>query len=152
MQRRGGTTKAAPSTKQGGDTKKVTKKTPHLEQGGVTDMTEDNFCDDLNLRFDDLPLPEGRERGTPTPLKQGGDSDSDGPPLAPSILHTTRVDGLKTIAKHGDKLFELDPKSSISILKLLQTYDWPRDDITDIGLTLEKGLPRLGVLTQRHLH
>ncbi len=59
----GGTTKAAPSTKQGGDTNKVTKKTPHLEQGGVTDMTEDNFCDDLNLRFDDLPLPDGREQG-----------------------------------------------------------------------------------------
>jgi hypothetical protein len=34
---------------------------------------------------------------------------------------------------------------------LLEAYDWPQDDITDIGLTLEKGLPRLGVLTHRHL-
>ncbi len=158
VQRRGGTTKAAPSVKQGGDTKTVTQKTPHLEQGGVTDMTEDNFCDDLNLRFDDLPLPYGEEREEkpPTPREQGGDSDgshtsSGRPPLAPSVLHTTRVDGLKTTAKHGDKLYELDPKSSIAILKLLENYDWPQDDITDIGLTLEKGLPRLGVLTQRHL-
>ena len=54
-------------------------------------------------------------------------------------------------AKHGDKLFELDPKSSLEILKLLEAYDWPVD-VTDIGLTLEKGSPRLGVLTMRHLN
>mgnify|MGYP000323397396 CR=1 FL=1 len=73
------------------------------------------------------------------------------PPLAPSILQAPTGAGRKTIAKHGDKLFELDPKSSIAILKLLEAYDWPQD-VTDIGLTLEKGSPRLGVLTFRHLH
>ena len=40
----------------------------------------------------------------------------------------------------------------MEILKLLEGYDWPKDDITDVGLTLEKGAPKLGVLTIRHLN
>ena len=85
------------------------------------------------------------------------------PPLAPSTLVRYNAQTLNTnesaaydkdsyvTAKHGDKLFELDATSSIEILGLLEGYDWPNDDIIDIGLTLDKGAPRLGVLTIRHL-
>ena len=76
-----------------------------------------------------------------------------GAPAAPSKRTSSsggRPVGLK--AKHGDKLFTLDPNSSIIILKLLEEYEWPQDGINDIGLTLEDDLPRLGVLTIRHLN
>jgi hypothetical protein len=72
------------------------------------------------------------------------------PPLAPSVLFQRGNKSVK--AKHGDALFELDTESSLEVLRLLEGYDWPKDDITDIGLTLEKGAPRLGVLTIRHLN
>ena len=120
-------------------------------RGGITiittptDKTGDT-CDDLNLRFDDLPLHE-EGGGFVT-----GVSSQGGAPAAPSkrtSSHGGRPVGLKT--RHGDKLFELDPNSSITILKFLEEYDWPHDDVTDIGLTLEGDFPRLGVLTIRHL-
>jgi hypothetical protein len=57
----------------------------------------------------------------------------------------------QSTAEHGDTLFELDPKSSLAILKLLDGYDWP-DEIVDIGLTIaDHDVPRLGVLTHRHM-
>ena len=70
----------------------------------------------------------------------------------PSVLVTPSGKDRTLKAIHGTRLFELDPQSSIKILKLLEDYDWPKDDITDIGLTLEKGSRRLGVLTMRHLN
>ncbi len=86
------------------------------------------------------------------PLVASGEQGYKGepPPLAPSVLYQRMDQRVK--AKHGDTLFELDTDSSLEVLKLLEGYDWPHDDITDIGLTLERGAPRLGVLTIRHLN
>ncbi len=144
------------------DLKDSKKRTPHdlyeytaapsvQRRGGITIITTptkrtgDN-CDDLNLRFDDLPLhEEGGEFVTGVPSHGGA-------PAAPSKRTDSsggRPVGLK--AKHGDKLFTLAPASSIEVLKLLEAHDWPAG-VHDIGLTLEKGSTRLGVLTILHLN
>jgi len=113
----------------------------------ITDQTQQDTSDDQNLGFDDLPLHE-----------EGGVSETLGNTAAPATGPPPPGDGkgaggrqTQVNAKHGDKLFKLSPNTSITILKLLEEYDWPKDDITDIGLTLENGAPKLGVLTARHL-
>ena len=85
--------------------------------------------------------------------RRGGGFVTEVPPQGGTPAAASTITGGRSTlkAKHGDKLFELDPDSSIIILKLLEEYDWPKDDITDIGLTLENGAPKLGVLTARHL-
>ena len=84
-------------------------------------------------------------------------------PIAASVLFASRTqytqnqnkDGTEEIiqrpAKPGDELFKLELNSSLEVLRILEGYTWPHDDTTDIGLTLDKGFPRLGVLTNRHL-
>ena len=52
--------------------------------------------------------------------------------------------------KQGDRLFELEPKTSLGILKELAAYRWDTENVTDIGLTSVHGLPRLGVYTLRY--
>ena len=89
------------------------------------------------------------------PLQEGAAAtDGHQEPAAASTLYRQDAQNPQNSikAKHGDQLFELDVRSSLEILRLLETYDWPHDVSTDIGLTLDKGAPKLGVLTLRHLN
>ncbi len=137
--------------------KETKKRTPHeiayytaapsVQRRGVSQSTRtpnadtSDICDDLNLRFDDLPLHEEGGEFTKDPDRAASNDEANGRTAyarsIPSVLVTpSGMDKtLKTI--HGTLLIELDPKRSIVTLKFLEYYDWPHDDISDIGLTYE---------------
>ena len=74
-------------------------------------------------------------------MHETGTLDGNGSPLAATTPEPP---------KQGDCLFELEPKTSLSILKELVAYSWNTDSVTDLGLTSSHGIPRLGVHTLRH--
>jgi hypothetical protein len=154
---------AAPSVqRRGGTTNDTTPETAVFDRapGSAAGRGNDDVCGDRST-IDDTPLydqggiaQQDKPLDSAPPCEGPAETTGHQEPAAASTLHRHGAQNHKnsTAAVHGDLLFELDASSSLEILGLLENYDWPNDVVNDIGLTLDKGAPKLGVLTLRHLN